>query len=425
MKRVFALVDCNNFYASCERVFAPELETRPIVVLSNNDGCVIARSNEAKALGIMMGEPLFKVKKLVHAKNVKIFSSNFALYGDMSRRVMEVLSLHCADIEVYSIDEAFLELRFAGQTTESLETWAKELRNKVLTWTGIPVSIGIAPTKTLAKLANHIAKKRTITGVYSLQPTDPLLQQLEVGEVWGVGRRYRERLNMVNVNTVTDLQVINEEWMRKEFGVIGLRLVKELNGYVCHKLELPQTERKHTMVSRSFATDLYNLTEIQKRLALYATRLGEKLRQYEQAAGVITVYLWVNRFRNLRKDGRSCFAQSVTLPISTNNTNHLIAWSKVIAAGLFEPGTNYKKAGIMASELVPQGLSQGNLFHDHATHARNDRMMEVVDQINDKMGRSTVFFAACGNRPKIPMRQEHRSPCFTTQWGELLEVLKS
>lgn len=422
MTRVFALVDCNNFYASCERVFNPRLANQPIVVLSNNDGCVVARSNEAKALGIPMGEPLFKVRELVKSKNVQVFSSNYSLYGDMSRRVMEVLARHCADIEVYSIDEAFLELRFANQTAASLETWAEDLRARVFTWTGIPVSVGIAPTKTLAKLANHVAKKRTTTGVYTLLPGDPLLGELEVGEVWGVGRRYQERLLAVNVRSAADLQAVDERWMRQEFGVVGLRLLKELKGEVCLGLEPPQRGRQHTMVSRSFATDIYELEELQKRLALYATRLGEKLRQYGQAAGVLTVYLWVNKYRNQRKDGRSCFVQSVTVPVATNNTNQLITCSRLLAARLFEKGTNYKKAGILASELVPQDLPQGNLFHDQATQERNNKVMAAVDAVNRKMGRSTVFFAACGGRPSVPLRQDYKSPCFTTRWEDLLGV---
>ncbi len=422
MSRLFALVDCNNFYASCERVFDPRAIGQPVVVLSNNDGCVIARSEEAKALGIPMGEPLFKVKRLVREKNVRIFSSNYVLYGDMSRRVMEVLARHCADVEVYSIDEAFLELRFANQTSDSLQAWAGELRAKVLSWTGIPVSIGIAPTKTLAKLANHLAKKRTREGVYALYPDNDLLKELDITKVWGVGRRYRERLNAAGVRSVFDLQQVRQRWMRQEFGVVGLRLVKELNGQVCADLEPPQSERKHTMVSRSFAKDIYELEEIQRRLALYATRLGEKLRQYDQAAGVLTIYLWVNKYRNERKDGRSCFARSVTLPVATNNTNHLIAWSKVIAAALFEEGTNYKKAGILAGELVPQGLPQGNLFHDHQSHEQDNRVMATIDAINKKMGRSTVFFAACGERPAIYTNQDYRSRCFTTRWGELLSI---
>lgn len=422
MSRYFALVDCNNFYASCERVFAPRLRTAPIVVLSNNDGCVVARSNEAKALGIPMGEPLFKIRNLVRQHKLQVFSSNYALYGDMSRRVMEVLADHCSDLEVYSIDEAFLELRFAHQTPASLLAWATDLRAKVEQWTGIPVSVGIASTKTLAKLANHLAKKRTTSGVYFLRPDDAVLSEISVGEVWGCGRAYVQRLAEHRVTTVAQLQLVQESWIKQSFGVVGLRLLKELKGTPCLSLDPPIDGRKNVMVSRSFANDVYDLPEIERRLALYATRLGEKLRRYGQATGVLTVYLWVNRFRNTRQDGRSCFAQSIVLPLATNSTNHLISWAKTVARVLYQPGTNYKKAGILASELVPEDYHQGNLFEDLAGHQRDARVTAAIDAINRQQGRGAVYFAACGQRPAIPLRQEHRSPCYSTKWGDILEV---
>ncbi|MEM9835506.1 MAG: Y-family DNA polymerase [Bacteroidota bacterium] len=422
MSRYFALVDCNNFYASCERVFQPQYNGQPVVVLSNNDGCVIARSNEAKALGIPMGEPLFKVKQLVKSKNVKVFSSNYTLYGDMSRRVMEVLHQHCDDMEIYSIDEAFLSLRFAQQTLASLQAWAIRLRRTVHQHTGIPVSIGIGPTKTLAKLANHVAKRHTTTGVHYLPAGNAWLGKLAVDKVWGVGRAYVRRLGVHQVQTVADLVAVKESWMRQEFGVVGLRLLKELKGVPCLELDPPISGRKHTMVSRSFSHDLYDLPEIQRRLALYATRLGEKLRQYNQAAGVITVYLWVNKFKNQRKDGRTGFARSLTLPLATSNTNQLIKYSAQIAAKLYEAGNNYKKAGILASELRPAGVQQGNLFAAHQPHQRASHVMETLDQINRRMGRDMVYFASCGHRPKIPFRQEYRSPCYTTKWTDILTI---
>lgn len=422
MKRLFALVDCNNFYASCERLFNPLLNDKPVVVLSNNDGCVIARSNEAKALGIPMGEPLFKVRQLVKKHDVKIFSSNYTLYGDLSRRVMEVLSRSCADVEIYSIDEAFLELRFAGQTEESLTKWAEDLRYKVRKGVGIPVSIGIGATKTLAKLANHIAKKRTTSGVYTLQPDHPILQEITIDEVWGVGRAYHHRLNAIGIETVNQLAAIDQRWMRSEFGVVGLRLVKELCGEVCVDLEPPMVGRKTTMVSRSFAKDVYDLAEIERRLALYATRLGEKLRQYDQAAQTLTVYLWVNKHRNERKDGRQCFARTIDLPQQTNHTNQLIAWAIAAGRSLYETDTNYKKAGIMAGELVPAAQVQTSLFTDQAAVRRNDKLIKAVDQLNRLQGKGAVYFASCGHATKIPMRQNCKSPCYTTCFEDLLRV---
>lgn len=396
MKRLFAVVDCNNFYASCERLFNPLLNDKPVVVLSNNDGCVIARSDEAKALGIPMGEPLFKVRQLVKKHDVRIFSSNYALYGDMSRRVMEVLVRHCADVEIYSIDEAFLELRFAGQTESSLLEWAAQLRYKVGKGVGIPVSIGIGPTKTLAKLANHIAKRRTASGVFAVHAGQSILQEITIDKIWGVGRAYCRRLTPLGIETVDQLAAIDRRWMRSEFGVIGLRLVKELNGEVCGDLEPPKQGRKNTMVSRSFATDIYDLQEIERRLALYATRLGEKLRQYDQAAQTLTVFLWVNPHRNERPDGRQCFAQTVELPVASNHTNELIAWATRVGRNLYEPNTNYKKAGVLAGNLVAVAERQGNLFAEAASIRRNDVLMQVLDQINRKQGRGTAYFASCG-----------------------------
>jgi DNA polymerase V len=418
----FALVDCNNFYASCERLFQPQLLRTPIVVLSNNDGCVIARSNEAKALGIPMGEPYFKVRRLAEAGKVKVFSSNFALYGDLSRRVMEVLVAFSADLEVYSIDEAFLRLDFAGQTEVSLLEWATRVRAKVGMGVGIPVCVGIGPTKTLAKMANHLAKKRTESGVWFLRPGDPVLREIAAGEVWGVGRAYERRLGEAGIRTVAELAAVDQRWMRAEFGVVGLRLVKELNGEVCQDLEPPVSGRQHTMVSRSFAQDVYDKAEVERRLALYATRLGEKLRQYEQAATTLTVSLWANRFKNQRKDGRVYFAQTVELPQATNHTNRLIEWSRRVGGALFEAGTNYKKAGVMAGTLVPAGGLQGNLFTDQRVEARNEKLMSALDAINRTQGKGAVFFAGCGDGTGIPLRQAFRSPRWTTEWGEILEV---
>ena len=420
--RYFALVDCNNFYASCERVFQPQYNHRPVVVLSNNDGCVIARSNEAKALGISMGEPLFRVRPMIERHGVKVFSSNYTLYGDMSRRVMEILAQHCADVEVYSIDEAFLELRFAKQTPTRLAHWAAELRRTVLQWTGIPVSVGIARSKTLAKLANHIAKKRTDHQVYYLTADDPVLREISVAEVWGVGRGYLRRFRAWAVATVADLQGVPEPQMRGEFGVVGLRMLRELRGTVCYRLEPPVSARKHTMVSRSFAHDLYDLNEIQRRLALYATRLGEKLRQYDQTTRVLTVYLWINKYRN-PTGGRTCWAQTVELPLATNSTNVLIHWTQRIARYLYRAGINYKKAGILAGELGPAGVRQQHLFVGSEWQERSAELNRAMDLLNRKMGRNTVHFAACGSQRRIPMRQDYKSPCYTTRMADVLRIV--
>lgn len=420
--KYFALVDCNNFYASCERVFQPRYAHDPIIVLSNNDGCVVARSEEAKALGIPMGAPLFQVRELVRTAGVRVFSSNYTLYGDLSRRVMEILGAHCAEIEVYSIDEAFLRLDFRGQSPESLLHFARRLRWDVLRSTGIPVSIGIAPSKTLAKLANHIAKRRTDEGVYFLLPQDPILSELPVAEVWGVGRAYERRLAERRITTVAQLQESYPGWIRQEFGVVGLRLLRELQGYPCLALEPPVTSRKHTMVSRSFARDVSDREDLRERLAVYATRLGEKLRRYGQATTVLTIYLWTNRFRNARADGRTCFARTLELPRATNHTATLIAWASAALEVLHEPGTNYKKAGILAADLVPADQIQENLFIDPAYAERAQILSELCDRLNRRLGYAALFFATCGRRPEWRMRQEHRSGRYTTRWGELLGI---
>ena len=418
--KYFALVDCNNFYASCERSFNPHLQDRPIVVLSNNDGCVIARSEEAKALGIPMGIPYWEVRDLIKREKVKVFSSNYQLYGDMSNRVMNILRAHSSDMEVYSIDEAFLELAFFDQSQASLFDYGCKLRQKVMKGTGIAVSVGIGATKTLSKLANHIAKKQQ--GVYVLNPNDPMLSGIPTEKIWGVGSAYKRRLKKIDVHTVAQLQAVDESWMRKEFGVVGLRLLKELKGTTCQKLEPPITEKKEMMVSRAFRRDVYELSELLEAISVYATRLGEKLRQYKQSTGMLTVFLWANPFRNQRKDGRKYFAQSIELPLHTNNTNELIEWSAKVIKFLFERGTNYKKAGIMASQLKPANILQTNLFVPADKLQKSKRIMQAVDKINTQMGRNTVYFSSCGRQQGWARKEQWSSPRYTTRWEELLRI---
>lgn len=418
----YGLADANNFYASCERVFNPKLKDRPVIVLSNNDGCVVARSNEAKVLGIGMGEPYFKVRDLVRKHKISVFSSNYSLYGDMSERVMNMLQASCADIEIYSIDEAFLKLDFYNYGEQENLEYAKNLRAKVLKGTGIPISIGIAPTKTLAKLANHIAKKQTAEGVFILNPDNSKLKELDIEELWGVGAAYKRRLNAVGIKTVAELSKVSEEWMRKEFGVVGLRLLKEVKGFPCYSLEPPVESRKNTMVSRSFSKDVSKLQELTEAVSTYATRLGEKLRQYNQQTSVITVLLFTNRFKNDRADGKSCFSKTVELPLATSNTNELIAWAVAITKTLYQEGTKYKKAGILASELSSQNLLQTNLFVPEAKALQSATLMKSIDAINKRMGRNTVFFASCGTKQNWKLKSAWRSKRFTTKWEELLRV---
>ncbi len=415
---LYALVDCNNFYASCERVFNPHLARRPVIVLSNNDGCVVARSNEAKALGIGMGEPYFKIRELACREGVAVFSSNYALYGDMSGRVMSVLQAHCADVEVYSIDEAFLELNLHSSAESSLMDYACRLRQTVGKWTGIPVSIGLASSKTLAKLANRLAKQGAC-GVYHLHAGDAVLWDVPVSELWGVGEAYQRRLAGAGVRTVADLAACDAAWMRQAFGVVGWRLLREVQGWSCYWLEDPVAARQQMMVSRSFARDVYSLDGLSEAVAVYATRLAEKLRRYRQKAGVLTVFLWANRYRNSRSDGRYCFSSALELPLATANTNELIHWSLQAVRRLFEPGTNYKKAGLLAGDLQPAAQWQTNLFAPSGPSQRAAALMETVDQLNSRFGRGAVYFAACGRRPAFKHQMAYRSPRYTTCWEEL------
>lgn len=418
----YALADCNNFYASCERVFNPALRLRPVVVLSNNDGCVVARSNEAKDLGIPMGVPLFQIRELVRKHGVAVYSSNYALYGDMSRRVMSILQKHCADVEVYSIDEAFMILDHYGWGAGQYTDYALALRATMLQWTGIPISIGIANTKTLAKLANHLAKKQIREGVCILEPADERLAVIPIEEIWGVGPAYQRRLHAVGINTVAQLAAVDERWMKKEFGVVGQRMLRELNGFACLELEPPPAERQNIMVSRSFARDIYELDELCEAVAVYATRLAQKLRRYEQNAGVLTVFVWANRFKNRRADGRSCFSRAIELPLACNNTNDLISWSVAAVKSLYEKGTNYKKAGVLASQLSPQDILQTNLFVPEGPNRRAAALMQAIDDINRRMGSNKVYFAACGKNPGFRLEAKWRSARYTTRWDELLSV---
>jgi DNA polymerase V len=340
----------------------------------------------------------------------------------MSRRVMSILQAHCAEVEIYSIDEAFLKLDFHGWGEEECRQFALMLRAKILQWTGIPISIGIAPTKTLAKLANHIAKKQTVEGVFILQPGHEKLETLEVEEVWGVGAAYQRRLNSIGVTTVAQLAALPEQWMKKEFGVVGLRLLKELKGEPCLGLEPPVESRKNMMVSRSFARDVQKLEDLTEAAAVYATRLGEKLRRYHQHTGVLTVYLWGNRFKDTQPNAQHCYASTIELPLATSNTNELIAWAVGAVKAMYRKDMPYKKAGILATELAPEANLQTNLFVPANYSLRSAKLMKVIDEINHAYGRNMVYFAACGKNPNFRLKSSYRSKRFTTRWGELLSV---
>jgi DNA polymerase V len=417
--KVFALVDCNNFYASCERVFDPRLKNRPIAVLSNNDGCIVARSNEVKALGIPMGVPFFEQKALIKKHKIAVFSSNYQLYGDMSQRVMDSLRLFAPDMEVYSIDEAFLRLDHLQP--RNLVDYCKTIRARVMQWTGIPVSIGIGPTKVLAKVANRVAKKQTDDGVFDIRSRkaqDEILRTLEVEKLWGVARRWAERLRRIGITKASELRDASPVIIRKHLSVVGERLVRELRGHSCIDLEDIQP-RKNIMSSKSFGNLLTQKEPMEEALANYAARACEKLRKQNSRAQAVHVFIQTNGFR--KTDRQYSNALTCTLTIPTSDTRTIIEAAKACLNRIYKPGYRYKKTGVMLLDLIPAALQQKHLFADSDPRP-GDHLMGVVDRINQDQGPDTVFFGAQGVNREWKMRCGSRSPRYTTQWDELLRV---
>ena len=417
MKQVFALVDCNNFYASCERVFNPRLQGRPVVVLSNNDGCVIARSNEAKALGIDMGAPAFEVADVIEKNNVEVFSSNYPLYADMSSRVMETLSTFTPDMEIYSIDEAFLNLAgFGGSLTD----YGRKIRQTVKQWTGMPVSIGIAETKTLSKIANRIAKKSArAKGVLDLTNSvylDRTLAKTPVEKVWGVGVKTALKLKRAGIKTALALRDADVGWIRQKFGVVGARTVYELRGRLCYQLEQNPPPKKSITVSRSFATPVESVEGLKEAIASYTSRAGEKLRQEHLAAGVMTVFVMTSRFIK----NRYYNLHTARFDVATNNTIELIRSACVSIDRLYRPGCEFKKCGVIFGGLVPENRIQRNLF-DNIDRKKSARLMKTIDTVNATLD-CPLRWAAEGINQPWKLKFQRRSPRYTTHWDELLEV---
>jgi DNA polymerase V len=416
---MFALADCNNFYVSCERVFRPSLEGRPVVVLSNNDGCIIARSDEAKALGFAMGDPYHLNQEKLTRHGVHVFSSNYGLYGDMSRRVMDTLSTFSPEIELYSIDEAFLNL--AGFERRGLAAYAQQIRATVRRHTGIPVSIGIGPTKTLAKVANHVAKTASDAGGVSdlaaAGDVDRVLASVEVGEVWGVGRRWASWLESQGITTALDLKRADPKAIRRKMTVVGERLVYELNGRPCLPLELVTPRRKSLTVSRSFGQTLTALHPIKEALVQFVGRAGEKLRRQGLMAAQILVFVTTNRFSS----SRPFYANhaTVTLPYPTDFTPDLVKAAAHLLETIYRLGFHYQKCGVMLLDLSPVTQVQANLF-DMRDRARQARLVRALDALNTDHGARTVHVGSLGGRrPAWAMRQAFRSPRYTTNWREL------
>ena len=425
---VYAMIDCNNFYASCERVFDPSLEGKPIVILSNNDGCVIARSEEAKRLDIPMGAPEFKYRKFFDENNVVVRSSNYPLYGDMSRRVMETLRNLTHDIEVYSIDEAFAEL--SSHTHKNLDEYGRIIKKTIYQWTGIPVSVGIASSKTLAKIANETAKRNPVyDGVLNLcNHTDKntILKKLPLQKIWGIGQGLTVRLNRYSIETAYDLKktIENKRWVRKHLNVTGLRTVLELNGLPCMKLSEALESRKGILTSRMFGKPLYDLKPIQEAVATYISRGAEKLRAQNSVASNLQVTLIGDKFKNPKSKYKYSVYTSFNVP--TAHTPTLIRAGKKLTESVYLPNTKYKKAAIMLTGLVPHSEVQMDLFDPDLYSQQQFRLMECIDRINTKHGRNMAAFAATGLHRKDDeevqwkMNQNYLSQRYTTQWNDIM-----
>jgi DNA polymerase V len=411
----FALVDCNNFYVSCERVFNPKLCNVPVVVLSNNDGCVVARSPEVKALGIPMGVPVFKIRDLIERHDIQVYSSNYALYGDLSGRVMSTLSHFAADVEIYSIDEAFMDLSGFSDLT----VYCEEIRRTVLKWVGIPVSIGIGSTKTLAKLANRVAKKLQ-SGVFDLTSCDrpeDVLAKTEVGDIWGIGSRYGKWCRARGIMTALDFRNADAEIIQKKMGVVGLRMQMELQGHSCLPLELMVNPKKETCVSRSFGHGVTTVDELKEAVVHFVHQAAEKLRKHKQAARVMTVFARTSPF----KEDFYADSGTVEFELPTNDTMELVRMASRLTERIYREGQEFKKAGVILTGLLPQGQVQGNLF-EQPQNERSQKLMEVMDNINAKFGRHTLKLASAGVKQSWFTKSDRRSPRYTTCWNELLTV---
>jgi DNA polymerase V len=418
---VIGLIDANNFYVSCERLFRPDLQAQPVVVLSNNDGCVISRSNEIKALGIPMAAPLFQVQELLDQHQASVFSSNFALYADLSARVMSILEEVAPRVEVYSIDEAFLD--FSG-IQDSSKT-AQHIRDRIAACLGIPTCIGIAPTKTLAKVANHLAKKNPrYKGVCILEKAsdiEAVLETFPIEDIWGIGRRIAARLKARGIKTAEELKQMDSRWVRQHFTVVGERLVYELNGISCLHLEAEIQSRHSIQVSRSFSTPLTQLAAIREAVASYATRLAGKLRQHHLKTTTLVVSVCTNRFQVRNRHYYNSIL--INLPTALNDDSRLITASIQGLEAIFKPGFAYHKAGIVALELIPLTAIQLTLFDPKGEgSAKAQQISRALDKINQRYGRGTVHMAACGPRLSWRDKKSRKSPSYTTSWRQLPKV---
>ena len=413
-----ALVDCNSFYVSCERLFNPKIRKKPVVVLSNNDGCIISRSNEAKALGIKMGEPYFKAKDIIIRNKVEVFSSNYSLYGDLSRRVMRTLKRFHSEIEIYSIDEAFLDL--SNFPDQGIEKIGKEIRETVLQWTGIPTSVGIAKTKTLSKIANHIAKKKIsgVTSLIGIENIDPILEKIDINDVWGVGKKLTKFYQKNRIYNAKQLKNKSNTWIRKSSNVLSSRTAMELRGISCIGLETTTAKRKSCVVSRSFGKRIKKFQELKEAVANYCLNASEKIRSESLVAKTITIFIRTSPFQ--RDFGYYSNSNTVDFPIATNNSIEIVKTAVSILDNIFKNGYQYQKAGVMLTSLCNDD-DRKNLFSSEKDEKINN-LMRSIDNTNYRYGRSTLSLASAGIQKKWNMKREYSSKIDTADFSSLPKI---
>jgi DNA polymerase V len=417
-KNRIALVDCNSFYVSCERLFNPKIQKKAVVVLSNNDGCVISRSREAKDLGIKMGEPYFKVKELVKKNKVEVYSSNYALYGDISRRVMKVLKTFSPKVEIYSIDEAFIDLSFIDE--KGVEDYGREIRSRVLKWTGIPTSVGIASTKTLSKVANHIAKKEKAGVIYLNTNIDEKLKKFPIEDVWGVGKQLSKFYHKNNISNAYDLKNVSNTWVKKGTNVLGAKTAMELRGIPCIDLQIDQEKRKNCCVSRSFGRKVKDLNELEESVITHCLNAAEKIRADDQIAKTITVFIRTSPFdKNRRYYSNS---KTIDLAIPTSNSIELIKNAVKALTDIYKYGYAYQKAGIILSGLKDANQNDQNLLTPLLEN-KSKKLMKAIDYTNTKYGRYAISIAQAGLSKGWKMRREHSSKIDTASFDSLPKIV--
>lgn len=412
-----ALIDCNNFYVSCERVFNPSLNKKPVIVLSNNDGCVVARSQEVKDLGIKMGVPLFKIQNLVKRYGIIVYSGNYALYADMSNRVMRIASEFSPSQEIYSIDECFLDM--AGFKQAEINNYGQQIRKTIKISVGLPVCVGVGSTKTLAKLANHIAKKNAgyngvcVLNDMGLNHLTALFSKIGVGDVWGIGKSTQTGLINMGINSVLDLKQASPRNLRKQFSVVVERIVKELNGETCISLEKIAPDRKQFACSRSFGSPAFSLNELSEAIIAYTTRVARKLRQQKSLANTVYVFIQTNPFK--QEEPQYCQGVSIALTQASSDTRILIKAALKGVKNIYRSGFFYKKAGVVLNDLSPSSQKQKGLFDDICQQEESESLMHAIDGINDMLGSGSIRFLGEGIKKKWGAKAENKTPAYTTK----------